>query len=121
MAEKYQNMNQGLISYLNNQDFNEATVKDLKQLNNNSLDTVFGVDEDGNIDIEKVRTFLAAANNVNPEDINDEKVQTFIDNFSTGMTDAVNQATDIIPSTISSKIKTGLVDSLKIGDIAKVG
>ena len=120
-AEKYQNMNQGLISYLNNQNFNEATIKDLKQLNNDSLNAVFGIDKDGNIDKEKIRSFLAAANNVNPEDINDEKVQSFIDNFSTDMINAVDHAAEVIPSAISSKIKDGLVDSLKIGDIEKVG
>ena len=119
-AEQYQDMNQGLISYLNNQNFNEATIKDLKQLNNNSLSSIFG-DEKGNINEDKVRSFLAAANNVNPEDINNEKVQDFIDNFSTGMTEAVDHAADIIPSVISSKIKNGLVDNLKIGDIEKVG
>lgn len=120
-SNSYQQTNSAMMRYMNDFNFNNATIGDMKKLQSSgtNLSSVFG-DENGNLDDEKIKDFLARKLNKDKKDISEDMINQFKSGFDSGLKSSL-ESVDKIPKVIQERMGEGLLNSLTADEAAKVG
>ena len=103
--ERQERMGTAGQEFLTNENFSEATVSDIKNLQDRSFEEIYGNDDE-------LRNTLAAKYGINADEVTDEMISNFKQKYENSM-QGVQEAVDALPTAITTVLGDG-VDQLSV-------
>lgn len=103
--ERQERMGTAGQEFLTNENFSEATVSDIRNLQDRSFEEIYGNDDE-------LRNILAAKYGINADEVTDEMISNFKQKYKNSM-QGVQDAVDALPTAITTVLGDG-VDQLSV-------